>query len=126
MPTIFFPLKQNLIIPSSGDLQGAFFLFPAVTHGLTYSFVPDAKNLKVTIYLQVYRADTGAVIWELGNWSISEAGFEVIDPVTSEPVVINKYSDVIGYFNGDGTLTDAGIAWAKTTPFRGALISDYI
>jgi hypothetical protein len=126
MANIYFPLKQNLVIPSSGDLQGAFFLFPAGVHGLTYLFFADPRTKKVTITLQVYLIATNEIIWQLGSWTISEEGFEVVDPVTSETTKINKYSEVISFFNGDGTLTDAGIAWAKSTPFKGALIGDYV
>lgn len=39
---------------------------------------------------------------------------------------INKYDDLIGYFNNDGSITDAGIVWARTVPFFGATIGDFL
>lgn len=39
---------------------------------------------------------------------------------------INKYDDLIGYFNNDGSITDAGIVWARTAPFFGATIGDFL
>ncbi len=39
---------------------------------------------------------------------------------------INKYDDLIGYFNNDGSITDDGIVWARTVPFFGATIGDFL
>jgi hypothetical protein len=39
---------------------------------------------------------------------------------------VNKYSDVLQYFNNDGSLTEDGIVWAKTIKLFGKPISDYI
>jgi len=39
---------------------------------------------------------------------------------------VNKYSDIIQYFNGDGTLTPEGIEWAKQVIFLGEPLSNYI
>ena len=43
-----------------------------------------------------------------------------------EQLFINKYDDLIGYFNNDGSITDAGIIWARTVPFFGATIGDFL
>ena len=45
---------------------------------------------------------------------------------TPQPLFINKYDDLIGYFNNDGSITDAGIVWARTVPFFGATIGDFL
>ena len=39
---------------------------------------------------------------------------------------INKYSDVLQYFDNKGAITADGITWAKTIPFMGLTIGDYI
>lgn len=46
--------------------------------------------------------------------------------VSLQTLYTNKYEDVIGYFNGDGTLTNEGIEWAKQVKFLGEPISNYI
>lgn len=38
----------------------------------------------------------------------------------------NKYSEVIQYFDNSGTITQDGIMWAKTIPFLGLTIGDFI
>ena len=38
----------------------------------------------------------------------------------------NKYSDIIDYFNKDGSITKLGIEWAKTVPFLGLTLNDYL
>jgi len=51
-----------------------------------------------------------------------------LEAAMPEPVVeyVNKYSQIVGFFNGDGTLTDAGVVWAKTIPFGESVLGDYI
>lgn len=44
-------------------------------------------------------------------------------PITE---VRNKYSDVIQYFDNTGSITTEGIVWAKTIPFGGATLGDYL
>jgi len=39
---------------------------------------------------------------------------------------VNKYSDVLKYFNNDGSLTDDGIVWAKTAILFGKPLGDYL
>lgn len=46
-------------------------------------------------------------------------------PIGQE-IFINKYSDVIQYFDNKGAITEAGIEWAKNIPFLGFTIGDYI
>lgn len=43
-----------------------------------------------------------------------------------EILYINKYSDIIKYFSNDGSITEEGVVWAKTIPFLGLTIGDYI
>jgi len=43
-----------------------------------------------------------------------------------EYLYINKYSDIIEYFDKDGSITPEGIEWAKTVPFRGGTLNDYL
>ena len=38
----------------------------------------------------------------------------------------NKYSDIIDYFNKDGSITEEGLAWAKSVPFLGLTLNDYL
>jgi hypothetical protein len=42
------------------------------------------------------------------------------------PIYINKYDDVIGYFKGDGSLTEEGVQWARSVYYNGILIGDLI
>lgn len=44
----------------------------------------------------------------------------------AEYLYVNKYSDIINYFDKDGSITEAGIEWAKTVPFLGATLNDYL
>jgi len=46
--------------------------------------------------------------------------------VEKEIEVINRYSEVIGFFRGDGTLTNEGVEWAKTVSFMGENLGNYI
>lgn len=43
-----------------------------------------------------------------------------------EELFINKYEDVLPYFDNKGAITPEGITWAKTIPFLGLTIGDYI
>lgn len=45
-----------------------------------------------------------------------------------EPVelFINKYSDVLQYFDNKGAITEEGIAWARNIPFLGLKLGDFI
>jgi hypothetical protein len=49
-----------------------------------------------------------------------------IPEVTLKQEYINKYSEIIPYFNGDGTLTNEGIEWAKTHNLGGVTLDYYI
>lgn len=43
-----------------------------------------------------------------------------------EVLVINRYSEIIGYFSGDGSITPEGIDWARNIPFLGGKLGDYL
>jgi len=45
---------------------------------------------------------------------------------TPELEYANRYSDIIDYFNKDGSITEAGIEWAKSVPFLGLTLNDYL
>ena len=49
----------------------------------------------------------------------------LVQPTPNE-LYINKYDEMIQYFNADGTLTDAGIEISKEIGFFGGKIRDYI
>lgn len=124
MNELNFVLKINLILPASGDLRRGYFLFPATEFGLTYSIAANPRTQEISISLQVVHMESGDIVWTVGTYKITEQGF----PVEVDGVVtyINKYSEVIAYFKGDGSLTPEGIIWAKTTTFNGATIGDYV
>jgi len=69
----------------------------------------------------------------LPQYEIAEAAWqEAFANLQALPIVepiyntINRYSEVIDYFKGDGTLTDEGIEWAKTVSFMGENLGNYI
>jgi len=124
MKNFNFELKQNLIIPASGDLQLGYFLFPAGEFGLTYFITPNARKGEISLSLCVVQMATDIVACTIGTYNITEQGFPV--QVGEDIVYINKYSEVIQYFEGDGSLTEAGITWAKSTPFNGQTVGDFI
>ena len=45
---------------------------------------------------------------------------------TPELEYYNRYSDIIDYFNKDGSITELGIEWARTVPFMGLTLNDYL
>ncbi len=45
---------------------------------------------------------------------------------TPQPLIVNRYSDVIGYFNGDGSITKEGVEWAGQVPFLDGTLGDYL
>lgn len=45
---------------------------------------------------------------------------------TPELEYANRHSDIIDYFNKDGSITEAGIEWAKSVPFLGLTLNDYL
>lgn len=53
---------------------------------------------------------------------------ELVNIVIPEPNVlfVNKYSDIIDYFEKDGSITAEGIQWARTVPFLGGTLDDYL
>jgi hypothetical protein len=57
-----------------------------------------------------------------------EAATKLSKVVIPEPELeyINRYSDVIDYFDKDGSITVAGIEWAKSVPFLGLTLNDYL
>ncbi|CAB5230913.1 hypothetical protein UFOVP1580_1, partial [uncultured Caudovirales phage] len=71
MNTLDFTLIKDLVVPSKGDLQGAYFMFKKDEHGLTYRISPDARNKTLSITLQAYRIDTGASVCDLDRWTVT-------------------------------------------------------
>lgn len=124
MDNLNFELKIDLAIPASGDLRRGYFLFPAGEFGLTYFVNPNARDKEVSISLCVVHMESKEVVWTVGTYRITDAGFPV--KVGEETVFINRYDDVIGYFKGDGSLTDQGVAWAKAVSFNGKTIGEYV
>jgi len=60
--------------------------------------------------------------------AINELTLQLNDEIVpqAEYLYINKYSDIIDYFDKDGSITLKGIEWAKTVPFRGGTLNDYL
>jgi hypothetical protein len=187
-----FPLTANLIVPATGNPNKGFLLFPAAQFGLAYDVLPKPRQETLTIVLTVVEMSTGEVVWPLGTYEITEAGFPhrvnyeeiiaaeaVVSSVTAEWEVlhevfraadtalnadplneelleaytvaytavtakldevnaakaavpepdiiwINKYSTVVQMLNGDGTLTEEGVEWAKGIDLGDVTIGDYI
>jgi hypothetical protein len=198
MAQFTFPLKQDLILPATGNPNKGYLLFPKNQFGLSYEVKPNAKKRILSVILGVAELSTDELIWPLNIYQITDDGFttsafysnqaeydiyifqkatieeeltnltaeigqlyndreslidetsqEYIDitdeiilkesqrndkmderdslkEVILEPGIINRYDDVIGYFKGDGSLTEEGIAWAKTVYYNGILLGDLI
>lgn len=59
----------------------------------------------------------------VANINITLGGITVPPP---QYLYINKYSDVIDYFDKDGSITSEGIEWAKKISFLGMTLGDFI
>lgn len=62
-----------------------------------------------------------------GEIALLESNIEVLGqcPV-GEELFINKYSEIIGYFDNKGAITEEGITWAKTIKFLDGTLGDYL
>lgn len=60
--------------------------------------------------------------------AVRELNLQLNEEILPQPIYlyINKYSDIINYFEKDGSITTDGIEWAKTVPFKGGTLNDYI
>lgn len=197
MAQFTFELKQDLILPATGNPNKGYLLFPKAQFGLSYEVKPNPKKKVLYVTLGVAELTTDEMVWPLTVYPITEAGFttsqyeneaeynayvtqkaqleselaqlslelhtlitnrdsildlesqEYLDatslvetknaevnakhaelgalvPVVLQPLIINRYDDVIGYFKGDGSLTDEGIAWAKTVYYEDYQLGDLI
>lgn len=78
-----------------------------------------AQYLEDPSYLESYNAAEA-------DLEASRVELYALPVVNLEYESTNKYSDVIDYFKGDGTLTDEGVLWAKQVKFLGESLGDYI
>lgn len=71
--------------------------------------------------------EISAEITDISN-QLLQAQLDLSNVAIPEPELEyhNRYSDVIDYFSKDGSITDAGIEWAKTIPFLGLTLNDYL
>jgi hypothetical protein len=192
-----YQLKEDLIIPATGNPNKGYLLFPKDEFGLSYEVQPNPRKKTMTVILGVAKLETDEIVWPLTAYKITEFGFvtsqysnqseydayivqkdlldgelaalnselllltetlngiqdqssqEYLDgenaialkqieiqeknneianlPIVSlKPLIINKYDDVISYFKGDGSLTEEGIAWAKTVYYGKYQLGDLI
>jgi hypothetical protein len=98
-----------------------------------YDALEDKTTPEATALLQqITEKNTEIAIVEdsivYKNNEITNKQNEINSLVRPQPVYeyVNKYSDVLQYFNNDGSLTEDGIVWAKTIKLFGKPISDYI
>jgi len=98
-----------------------------------YDVLEDKTTPEATALLQqITEKNTEIAIVEdsivYKNNEITNKQNEINSLVRPQPVYeyVNKYSDVLQYFNNDGSLTEDGIVWAKTIKLFGKPISDYI
>lgn len=62
-----------------------------------------------------------------GEMATLESSITALGEIPSgQEIYINKYSEIIGYFDNKGAITAEGIAWAKTINFLGATLGDYL
>jgi hypothetical protein len=85
--------------------------------------LPTNPNVQQDLDLIV--AELVILFENMENEKKSLDDIRVARPV-AQLLFINKYDDLIGYFNNDGSITDAGIVWARTVPFFGATIGDFL
>jgi len=126
MANLNYTLAKDLVVSSRGDLQMAYFLFKAAEHGLTYNVITDARNSIIYMTLQVYHEETGVLLYDLERWTVTKEGFPVTDEKGEIINYVNRYDDVINYLNSEGCLTKDGLEWAKSTPFNGGVVGDWI
>lgn len=71
--------------------------------------------------------EIGAAILELNHQlDTARIGQQTLVIPQPELEYVNKYSDIINYFNKDGSITEAGIVWARTVPFMGVTLDAYL
>lgn len=104
--------KQSDVAKVEGRLQAAYSEeAAAVAEGATQQEL-DA----IATEIQQYIAEFRAIQVELQQLSVP----------APQILYVNKYSDIIKYFSNDGSITDEGVVWAKSIPFLGLTLGDYI
>ena len=207
MSKLTYKLKQDLLLPATGNPSKGYLLFPKTEFGLSYQSNPNPRKKTMSVLLGVADIFTDEIVWPLTIYEITEDGFltsqmsnqdeidaynnnrhtledaissliiniqqkeqeiqsyidqnlpiqeysiqfesvpqilkdelqsmisslntlntELLNLVSPEPIpiYINKYDDVIGYFKGDGSLTEEGVQWARSVYYNGILIGDLI
>lgn len=112
-PYITNQAAHNAYLQTKADLEQLAITKQNTANAL-YEQAQEDPNLMETYTIAL--ADLESTQSELANLPV----------VVLEYEYINKYSDIIDYFNGDGTLTEEGIAWAKQVAFLGEPLSNYI
>ena len=87
--------------------------------GLEYQYLADKLDVpaELTLEIESLKEQVAEATQEI------EALGEKPEPIELR---INKYSDVLQYFDNKGAITPEGILWAKQIPFMGLKIGDFI
>lgn len=83
------------------------------------AFIAENEDIPLELSQEIFDLEKAALL-------LADQRNNVGDAPTPEPEIVNKYSEVINYFDRDGSITADGIEWAKGIRFAGLTIGDYI
>lgn len=69
-----FKLKRPILIPAK-NIRNAYTVFPSSTCALSYEVVPNPRQATMTVTLTIVDALSGAMIYKLDTFNITEQGF---------------------------------------------------
>lgn len=75
MSQLTFQLKQDLILPATGNPSKGYLLFPKSEFGLSYEVKPNPKKKVLYVTLAVAELSTDNLVWPLTIYAITENGF---------------------------------------------------
>ena len=125
------PRKETVLISLNViDLQELDIVHTLNTFNITEAGFPFGEAIN-QVDIDAALAQRATLEAELVNADIADIAelerqlSEVTVPDTVQEVR-SRYSEVISFFNGNGTITEQGIEWAKTAPLGAETVGDYI
>lgn len=112
----YLNVKVNIVDKESQEIEKVFYKFTIIEQGFPTGIVSNIEDI------HAWDINNAALRTELETAS-EERSAEILNELSilgykPDPIelYVNKYSQVIDYFNNKGELTEAGIVWAKNLP----------
>lgn len=96
MSQFTFQLKQDLVLPATGNPNKGYLLFPKAIFGLSYEVKPNPKKKILQVLLGVAELANDELVWPLTMYTITDSGF-------STPTVTNQ-AEIDAYISTQSTL----------------------